>query len=170
MSPCPRRAPRFVTSPIGHGDGERQRGVNRLSVAVSKSCQNRFTRDLPREHASRSIYFTARKWPFMMVRVGSGSSLSATRAKGAVRIRMQPERRAHRRIKMETPCWLGTETHRTLLACELRDYSVGGAQIRLPFAASLPEQVQLFFTEDRTVGRNSKVIWSDGSVVGLMFV
>jgi hypothetical protein len=71
---------------------------------------------------------------------------------------------------METPCWLGTDTHKTLLECELRDMSAGGAQIKMPFPAPLPEQVQLYLTADRAVVRKSKVIWSDGPVVGLMFL
>ena len=71
---------------------------------------------------------------------------------------------------METPCWLGTDMHSTLLACELRDMSEGGAQIGLPFPAPLPEQVALYFTEDRDVVRKSRVVWRDGTVVGLMFL
>src|SRR4051812_15793652 len=83
---------------------------------------------------------------------------------------MQPERRAHRRIKMETPCWLGAVSKSTLLQCELRDLSDGGAQIMLPFPAPLPQLVQLYLTQERTVARDARIIWREGTLVGLAFV
>jgi PilZ domain-containing protein len=83
---------------------------------------------------------------------------------------MQSERRAHRRIKMETPCWLGTKSKSTLLQCELRDISDGGAQIMLPFPAPLPVQVQLYLTKERTVARDAWVVWRQGTLVGLAFL
>jgi hypothetical protein len=82
---------------------------------------------------------------------------------------MQKERRFHPRIRMETPCWLGASSKSTLLECQLEDLSDFGAKIMLPYPATLPLRVQLYFTKDRTVVRESDVVWRSGVLVGLSF-
>jgi len=62
-----------------------------------------------------------------------------------------------------------TDRKGTMLACSISDISESGARIVLESDTPLPERVVLLLTPSGDARRHCRVIWRDGTTVGVEF-
>jgi hypothetical protein len=53
------------------------------------------------------------------------------------------------------------------ITCALLDYSLTGARLRLPEDVALPEHVHVLIGD---LAHNSRIVWRDGTTVGIDFI
>lgn len=80
----------------------------------------------------------------------------------------KPNLRRARRLRVLQPAKIvyGTET---MIHCEVRDISVGGARIAVNKHVPLPERFELFICAQDLRVHTAKVRWRDGDFIGVSF-
>lgn len=82
---------------------------------------------------------------------------------------MQPDRRKHRRVPLQRPCWVSLAEGHLLKQCTLNNISVDGAKIVVPVPSDLKELLEIHFTRDGSVAFGAKIVWQNGDNVGVQF-
>jgi hypothetical protein len=83
---------------------------------------------------------------------------------------MSPNRRKHRRITLDRPCWIALADRATRKECILNDVSEHGARLIVPIASDLHDRFDVHFTRDGSVSFSAKIVWRNGDEVGVRFV
>ena len=80
---------------------------------------------------------------------------------------MPLEKRKFKRKSFIRTCWLGPDPVREAL---ILDISKGGARISVPDTRQLPQDLVLYLTPDRKVGRPCRVAWrTRQGAIGVQF-
>jgi hypothetical protein len=74
------------------------------------------------------------------------------------------------RKSVSQPGWLTLEGGFAARQCVVQDLSSSGAKITIDDPNALPAKLRLAFSRDARMGRNCKVVWRRGKVVGIKFV
>ena len=78
------------------------------------------------------------------------------------------ERRLERRYAVNMPATIQTKPDLSKIECRVHDISASGAKIGT-IACEVPDTFTLFLNERATVSRTCKVMWREGSAVGVQF-
>ena len=78
------------------------------------------------------------------------------------------ERRRSPRRVVNYPVWLILGA--TPRGCIMRDVSAGGASLRLPLAADIPNEFVLLLTRNGSSNRQCEIVWRNDEHVGVRFL
>jgi hypothetical protein len=82
--------------------------------------------------------------------------------------RLSSKKCSHVRQPLDRRCWIDVGGD-NLMECSLGDTMQSGARLLVSVAAEIPDEFELYFTEDRTVARKCRVVWRSDSQAGIAF-
>ena len=56
------------------------------------------------------------------------------------------------------------------IACIIKDLSNSGARVKVDTVTALPDEIILMLSRDGHLNRPCRVVWRDGSLIGLQFI
>ena len=84
--------------------------------------------------------------------------------------RQTAEHRKHRRQPLHYPAWIELAADQPPYKCMLSDVSKAGAKISIAGHLEIPDEFILLLAEDGSTRRNCRVVWREGTHMGVEFL